>query len=532
MDMTPALQTMQKRFSIKTIAVNRYVQLLIVLMSAFMDLMDTTVVNVAIPTMESSLNADTNGIEWVITAYLLTLGVLIPITGWLTDRFGSKILFVSSTFIFTVGSSLCGLAWNLPSMVIFRIIQGIGGGFLMPVVMSILYQLFSEKERDIPMGIFGVVIATAPAIGPFIGGYFIYAMNWRLIFYINVPIGIIATILSMLMLQNFPHYAKDKLDIWGFIFSTVGFFSLLDGFSNVTDHGWHSRPVEIPLAIGIITLIIFVIIELKVKNPMIKLEIMKDFAFSLSLVIVGVIYVALFIGIFILPLYLQDIRGYSAMQVGIFMTPAYLASAVAMMIGGSLSKKYGARTFAILGLVLLVYADYSLSTLQVFSNFGYIQFLYVVRNVGMSFAIMPIMKAGLDRIPERMSNQAIALSNMARQVVSALGMAVLTSYMLTQTTAHFEVLRNDLIWNSPKGMEVSQSYLAFKLMGFSDAKAHELAFQFLGYVVQKLSFTRGVADTFFVSEIIELIMIVFVIFFKADAPYPKLNGGSNKTLFH
>src|SRR5579875_3033048 len=259
-------------------------QMIIIILGVFMAILDTSIVNVAIPTMENELNATTDQIQWVLTAYMLTLGVLIPISGWLTDKFGARNLFLFALAVFTIGSALCGMSWNLSSIIFFRIIQGIGGAFMQPVAMSMIYRIFPPDRRGMIMGLFGIAMIVAPAIGPALSGYFVDYASWRLIFYINVPIGIVAILLGYFSLHHFPHESKGKLDIWGLAFSTIGFFSVLYGFNNVAAHGWASTTVVVSLVIGIVFLILFIIAELTVKDPMLNLSVLNNYMFSMSLI--------------------------------------------------------------------------------------------------------------------------------------------------------------------------------------------------------------------------------------------------------
>src|SRR4051812_34069134 len=220
-------------------------QMTIIILGVFMAILDTSVVNVAIPKMETALNASTDQIQWVVTGYMLVLGMLIPISGWLTDKFGAKKLFLFSLATFTIGSALCGLAWNLETIIIFRIVQALGGALMQPVAMSMIFRMYPPERRGTVMGIFGIAMMAAPAFGPALSGYLVEYWSWRYIFYINVPIGIAAVILGTLMMHEFPHESKGKFDLLGFIFSTVGFGSLLYGFNEISSKGWSSSEVEL-----------------------------------------------------------------------------------------------------------------------------------------------------------------------------------------------------------------------------------------------------------------------------------------------
>lgn len=492
---------------------NPYFQLFIILLGAFMAVLDTSVVNVAIPAMESALNASTHSIQWVLTGYTLVLGILVPISGWLTDRLGPKKLFIFSLITFTIGSALCGISWNLPSMIFFRVIQAVGGGFMMPVAQTMIYRIFPPERRGVIMGLFGIVIMGAPAFGPLLSGYFVDYASWRLIFYINVPIGIIAVIMAVLALYEFPHATTYKLDYLGFIFSCIGFFSLLYGFSNVSDHGWKSWQVVLFILIGVVFIGLLVIQELTIEQPLIQLKILKNYMFSMSLVISGVIYVALFVGIFFLPIYLQNIRGYTALQTGEFMTPAAFGSAVMMLISGRLFNKLGPRILSGVGLVFVIYATYGFAHLGLNTTQGHIQTLYIVRSLGMGLAMMPITTAGMNDVPLTMLSQGSAISNTFRQVSASLGTAILTNYMSTRETAHNLHLASVITPFTPQGIQLNLLENEFIHQGMSYANAQMQAIIEVYKQMSEKSFVYGMNDTFFIASILTAVAWGMTMFF-------------------
>ncbi|MCY0865751.1 MAG: DHA2 family efflux MFS transporter permease subunit, partial [Sulfobacillus sp.] len=305
-----------------------YVQLFIILLASFMAILDTSVVQVAIPTMEAALSASTDQIQWVLTGYLLVIGVMIPITGWLIDRFGAKNMFVVAVLVFTVGSALCGAAWNLPSIIVFRILQGIGAGIMTPLATAMIFMIFPPDKRGTAMGLFGIVIMAAPAFGPLLSGWLVQEASWRLIFFINVPIGIVATVLGITRLYRFPHARKAPLDVAGFVLSVTGLFALLYGFTNVSQYGWTNWRVEPFLAAGTVLLILLIGVEWRQPAPLIQLRVFKDYMFSLSQLIVSLVYAAMYMGLFLMPIFLQDTLNYTALQTGAFLTPAAIISAI------------------------------------------------------------------------------------------------------------------------------------------------------------------------------------------------------------
>lgn len=486
-----------------------YLQLGIILMAVFMAILDTSVVNVAIPKLESDLSATTDQIQWVLTGYMLVSGVVIPISGWLTDRFGAKRLFIYSLITFTIGSALCGMAWNLDTMILFRILQAAGGGFMMPVANAMIFRIFPPDRRGTVMGIFGLTLMVAPALGPALGGYFVQYASWRLIFYINVPIGIVATIMAILILYNFPYHAKEKLDIWGFMFSIVGFFSILFGINNVSQYGWGSLWVYPFIGLGIGMLIMLIATEVLIDYPVIQLRVFKSYMFTMSLLITSVVQIGLFVGIFLLPLYLQDLMGYSALQTGLFMTPAALMSAVMMPISGKLFDKIGARPLGLIGLIIVTIATYEFAFLNLNTSFMTIQLLYIFRSLGMSMVMMPVMTAGMNMVPIQWMSQASAVSNAVRQIAGSLGIAILTSYMSHRDKVSVFQMSQNVAANTPQGLQLANLQTAVLAHGVPASMSHTIALYDLYGWIQNQGFIDGMNNTFMVSTL--LVALAFVL---------------------
>src|SRR6266496_2698710 len=241
----------------------KWIVALVVIFGAFMSILDQTIVNIAIPRLQSAFGADLNGVQWVLTAYILTQGVVTPTTAFFTNRVGIKRFYVLSLSLFTLGSALCGLAWSLPILITFRIIQGIGGAFLFPVAITLLYQEFPPNQRGLASGIFGIAALLAPAVGPTLGGYIVTYADWPLIFFINVPIGILGVILAIFLLREGREEGRSSFDVTGFALAAVGLAALLYALSDASTDGWSSAKVLAFLLGGILVLVLFVIVELR-----------------------------------------------------------------------------------------------------------------------------------------------------------------------------------------------------------------------------------------------------------------------------
>jgi EmrB/QacA subfamily drug resistance transporter len=508
-----------------------YLQLAIIILGVFMGILDTTIVNVAIPTMESAFGATTDDIQWVLTAYMLTLGVMIPISGWLTDKFGPKRLFLFSLAIFTVGSALCGIAWNIESMILFRIVQGIGGAFMQPVGMTMLFRIFPPERRGMVMGFFGLSIMVAPALGPVLSGYFIQYTTWRMIFYVNVPFGIFTLILGFIMLHEFSHQAKGRFDIWGMLFSTIGFASLLYGVNNISSDGWNSLSSSGFIVVGLLFLVVLVFTELNVKDPMIRFAVFKDYMFSSSLLLLSLCSVILFATIFFMPIYLQDFRGYNALQTGLFMSPAAVAAGIMMPISGKLFDKIGARPLGLVGLFIMAFSVYGFTSLSQSTSTFYVQLNLIFTQLGIGMVMMPVMTAGMNTIAQNLTSQANAMSNTIRQVAASFGLAILTLYLTNREKVHQSMLAWQVTPTSTRGHVLYSLQASLAGQGMSVEQAHKASVSMMSGLVTKISFIQAMADTFFVVVLLAVIAWVLMVFFSSKRERAVRHGSKVDTTF-
>lgn len=403
------------------------VAMLFLLVGAFMSILDSSIVNVAIPTLESAFSATTADIQWVITIYLLVLGVAVPASGWLTDRFGPKHLYVASLAVFTIGSFLSGLAWSTGSLIAFRAFQAIGGGMIMPVTMSMVYQLVPRSRIGTAMGIFGVALILAPAIGPTLGGYLVQYVDWRFIFYINVPIGIFGFFGSLAYLPSMRTRPAGRFDLAGFIASAVGLFALLLALSEGATWGWTSEGVILFFYTAFASLVLFVWIELTTKDPLLDLKVFRYTQFTLSLAVMAVVMVALYSGIFYVPLFLQEVVGLGAFQTGLILLPASLVTAVLMPVSGRLYDRIGPAPLSVVGLTVMAVTTYFFHQLSPMTPTGTVVLWMSLRAIGMAFAMMPVTTSGMTWIPTQDVARASAVNNIVQRLSASFGLAVLTS---------------------------------------------------------------------------------------------------------
>ena len=316
---------------------------LVIVVGVFMAMLDSSIVNVALPKMMAVFGVSADTITWVPNAYLLTMGVIMPMAGYLGDTFGYKRCLLITLVLFVLGSAISGLAWNINSMIAARVIQAIGGGLIQPLAMAILYKVCPRDKMGMVLGVFGISAMAAPAIGPVLGGYLVQYADWRLIYYINVPIGIINLFLAQRLLTETDLSKGERLDLNGIVLSAIGFFTLLFALNQSTSMGWSNPEIVILLLVSVLSLTGFVVNELRVPYPILDLRLFLNPIFAIGNIIMGVVIVGLFAVLFLEPELIQNVLGQTAMTSGLITFPAAIAQGVLMPFSGRIFDKYGAR---------------------------------------------------------------------------------------------------------------------------------------------------------------------------------------------
>jgi EmrB/QacA subfamily drug resistance transporter len=403
------------------------VPLAVLIVGMFMSVLDTSIVNVAIPKMQTALSASPDDIEWVVTGYTLVLGMVVPLSGWLGLRLGLTRLYVISMVGFALGSGLCGLAWNLDSMIAFRVLQAIPGGVLPVATMTLLFQIVPPARIGTAMGMYGLGVVVAPAIGPTLGGALVEYVDWRLIFIINVPIGILGTIAAVMIFPQIKPTKWPRLDLLGFITIAYAMFALLLAFSEGGDWGWTGYRVLGLFVTAALSLGLFVIIENEVDNPLVNLAVFRSFPFCLSLVLLSITITGLFSGLYFLPQFLQVVQGLQELDSGLVMLPAALVMVVLMPVAGRIFDLIGPRYPVMIGLAILAYGSYLMAGITVDTPRGDIEMWLAIRNVGIGLGMMPIMTAGVSSLPGALTSAGSSVNNVMQRVSSSVAVAVFGS---------------------------------------------------------------------------------------------------------
>ena len=436
-------------------AMHWMIPMLVLMIGSFMAVLDSSIVNAAIPTMQKDLGASSDDIEWVSTGYTLALGVVVPISNWLGDRIGSTLAHRVSMIGFALASALCGLAWNLDSMIVFRVLQAIPGGILPVMTLTILYKIVPREKIGSAMGIYGLGVIVAPAIGPTLGGYIVEYLDWRLIFYINVPIGLLGAVAAYFLLPRMPKAQTHPFDAWGFLTIGYGLFALLLATSKGQKWGWGSYPTLILIVTGLLSLALFAVIENQVEFPLINLRVLANWPFVNSLLIISVLSVGLFAVSFYLPQFLQNGQALTPLNAGLLLLPQALAMAVLMPLAGKIYDLFGPRWPAVIGLGLAAYGTYLLTGINVDMTRQDVIIWTVVRAVGNGLAMMPIMTAGLNSLPAELTGFGSAINNIAQRVSSSIGLAGMGALVSTQS-AQISADRGALIQGNSSNPQVQQ----------------------------------------------------------------------------
>ncbi len=487
----------------------------VLILGTFMAMLDSNIVNVGLPKMMAVFGESQDNIEWILTAYMLTLGVVMLLSGYLGDAFGYKKVFMASLTLFVVGSTLCGMAWSLNSMIIARIIQAIGGGLMLPLGNALLFKYSPRKKIGMVMGIFGVSIMFAPAIGPCLGGYIVDNMSWRMIFYINLPVGIINLILASVNLKETDIIKGKNFDKLGLLFSTLGFFSLLLALSKAASEGWNSPLIIGLFVVSAVGLSIFVIIELRHPEPILELRVFQNPVFTISILIMSVVSIGMFGAMFLIPLYIQNVLGFSATTSGLIMFPAAVASGIVMPIAGRIYDKMGARLVVFVGLAIMTYTTYMLHVLDLATSFAVLIFWFAFRGVGMGLCNMPIMTAGLNTVPQPLIGKASSIFNVMRQVSASMGIAIFSTILQNRSVFHFTSLAGTINMDSDISLSASKTLSTIATAnGMSGQTMQIVFFGALNGRIRLASEAYGIGDCFIISAAVCLIALALSLFLR------------------
>jgi EmrB/QacA subfamily drug resistance transporter len=419
--------------------------LISVMFGIFMIILDATVVNVAFPTLRREFGATLADAQWVLSIYVLALGVTTPVSGFLADRFGIKRVYLFGLTVFVIGSFFCGLAPSLGWLIAARALQGFGGGIAQPLGPAQLYRAFPPKEQGTALGYFGIVLVFAPALGPLLGGWLVDSNLWRLIFFINIPIGIIGVLLGSRFLIDYQVERKPRFDPWGLTTAVIGFGSVLYAASIAELNGWTGTTTLLAFGIGVVSLAAFVIIELYIaKEPMLNLSLFGNPIFLNAALVGYVATAALFSAEFLMPVYLQAFRGRTALETGYILLAVAATSGIATPLAGRLYDKIGPRMNLIVGFSILCVNTWQLSKIEATTPISYILFLLALRGLAVGLTLQTSFVAALSSVPLSLLPRGSSLLNSTRFVVQAVSVAALATIFSSSISADIRAQQDQL----------------------------------------------------------------------------------------
>jgi MFS transporter, DHA2 family, multidrug resistance protein len=488
-----------------------------VMLGTFMAVLDSTIVNVSLPKIMSSFGVGLSTIQWVITAYMLSMAAMLPASGWLADKFGYKKMYFWGLFLFTLGSLLCGMSNDETTLILSRIIQGLGAGAIQPLGMAIITREFPPHQRGLALGFWAIASAASVSFGPMIGGYLVDNFSWQLIFDVNVPVGIVALAFTVIIQREFIHPNARKFDYIGFIsviiFLPVLLFALSEGNAVTNSAGWHAPYILACFAISAVALTVFLIQEFTTDYPLLDLRLLKNRNFGLANAIMLLFGMGMFGSTFLLPLYLQNSMGYTALQSGSVFLPVGIIQGFVSPIAGRFSDKVNPKIPLVIGLGLLILSFYLNSSLSFLTEHSFIMTTLYIRGFGMGLIFTPISSLSLSSIPRDKMAQASGISNTVRQIGGSLGVALLSTLLAARVNFHAQVFGGSIQSGSQVFQNTTRNLTNYiqHNAGSSLATATKQGQSILMSHVSSQAFIQGINDDFLIAAGITTICFIPVI---------------------
>jgi DHA2 family multidrug resistance protein len=496
--------------------VNKWFVALSVILPTLIEVIDTAVVNVSLGHIGGSLSAGVDESTWTITAYLVSNAIIIPCAGWLSRVFGRKRYLIFSVSLFTFSSFLCGSATSLGMLIFFRILQGVGGGALQPLSQAILLETFPVAEHGMAMALFGIGVMFGPIVGPIVGGWITDNWSWHWIFYINIPIGILSIIMIYFFIHD-PEYLKRvraRIDYWGLLLITVGLGCLQIVLDKGQREDWFSSHLIIGLSVlSALCLVAFVFVELRAKEPVVNFRIFRNISFATGNIIQFSAFFALFGGIVLLPLYLQQLMGYNAMLAGLAIASGGLATLISMPTAGKLVTKVNPKWLLLVGLIIAAYANFLMASFNLYSDFGSIAWSRVVMGIGMGLAFIPVTNMTLSSIKKDEMGNATSVFSLLRNLGGSCGVAFVTTFLARRAQFH-QFRFSEHLHPLDLRYQIGTHKLA-ALMQSKSLAATELSRNGLFYKqLARESLMNSYVDAFYFSAVILVCIIPLIFLFR------------------
>ncbi len=487
----------------------KWAVLVTVMVGVFMAIIDNSIVNVALPNMTTTFATNMDLIRWVVEAYAMSYAISTLTMSWLRERVGIRVAFITGLLLFTTASAFCGIAWNLSTMIVFRIIQGIGGGLMLPTGFTLITESFPPHQRGTAFGLFGIVIVFAPSLGPTLGGYLTDSVNWRYIFYINIPVGVVTFLMATATIRETKTLKPGPFDLWGFIGLAAFLGCLLTVLTNGQREGWGSDYSLSFFALSVIGLLLFLAVSPRKKNPIFDLKIFRNFHFSMIAILNLARASALFGRIFLLPMFFQNMLGYSATTTGLLLAPGALVSGVVAPITGPLVDRYGPKFFIFAGLIISGLANFMYFKLDVRTSYIGLLIPTIIFGFGMGMLNTPITATAMNVVRREQISQVSTVLSVIMQIGGAFGVALLGTAMYDRAAFHQAVFAENVTPYSHAAQSALENMQhASEGLGASASQASGQAQVYFGTMLSQHATIAGYQDTFILTGLITLLALI------------------------
>lgn len=402
---------------------------LVLLLGTFLTIINQTLLVTALPKIMTDLDISAINAQWLITSFMLISGIMIPTTAFLLNTITNRTLFFIAMVSFSIGTLICALSTTFNILLLGRIIQAIGSGLMIPLMQTLMFLVYPAERRGEAMGLVGVVIAFSPAIAPSVSGWIVDHYTWRYLFYIILPIIGVNLLLALFYMKNIINLTKPKFDFFSFLLSSLGLGSLLYGIGVAGNVGWQNKITWITCVIGIVIIFLFSRRQFKLTQPFLELGVFKNRTFTLSTIIVAIVFMTMIGSEILLPIYTQSLKGFSALQSGLILLPGALVLGIISPISGKLFDKFGVKKITMIGMFILAIASFPFLLLTKGTATWWIVCLYSLRMLGMGLVMMPLAAAGINALPNNLISHGSAINNTVRQVFASLGAAIMVGVM-------------------------------------------------------------------------------------------------------
>ncbi len=498
--------------------VNPWIVAIAVMFGTFMEVLDTTVVNVSLPHIAGSLSASVDEAAWALTSYLVANAIILPMTGWIANYFGRKRTLLAAVTGFTAASVLCGLATSLPMLIVFRIIQGATGGALQPLSQAVMLEAFPPQDRGKAMAFWGLGIVVAPMLGPVLGGWLTDNYSWRWVFYINLPVGLASIIMTRLFIFDPPYIRRSSgsIDYWGIGMLAVGIGALQVVLDKGQEEDWFaSRWISAMAVVALLGIILFIIRELKARSPVVNLRVFKERTYAAGVFLMTMLGFVLYGSMLLLPIFLQTLLGYPALDAGIAMAPRGLGSFLMMPLVGTVLSRFDPRKVLACGLTIAAWTLYDLSKLNLNAGYWDIFWPQFIQGASLAMLFVPLTTATMDPIRKEEMGNATSMFNLMRNIGGSMGIASATTYLFRAQQFHTNLLGANVTATNPQAQMLYQGMQSRMLARNGDiATSARQAYEAIWGLIQRQASMLAFVDTFRAMAIVFLLVLPLLFLMK------------------